>query len=330
MVDRDNRDDWRRERSLLALGRVMRGDDSTVSIGDRANSSWREDAAAHHRAARSEREARLKPQPDDAASFRPPPASPAAPSQVSAAAPPPAQPITPPQGPADDAVRLGLFGSLTSALRYFVRREPAETVDMDSAPPESVWRAPDWEGRYIGAATTAPENFRPPPASPAAPPLVAAAALAPAQSVTPPPVPANDTGRPGLFRSLASAVRYFVRREAAETVDWDSVPPESVWRAPDREERYLGGQPSALENVRPPYEQGYSYSYRPDHAWAEPYEDHHRAPPAADHPQFPASGEVRQPVADHQGEIDEIRASLREFREAVRELTESRSRRRYF
>ena len=33
---------------------------------------------------------------------------------------------------------------------------------------------------------------------------------------------------------------------------------------------------------------------------------------------------------DQQGQIDEIRESLREFREAVRELTESRSNRRYF
>ncbi len=65
MVDRDNRDDWRRERSLLALGQAMRGEDNTVSIGDRANSSWREDAAARHRAARFEREAKLTPQPAD-------------------------------------------------------------------------------------------------------------------------------------------------------------------------------------------------------------------------------------------------------------------------
>ncbi|TIW77456.1 MAG: succinoglycan biosynthesis protein exop, partial [Mesorhizobium sp.] len=69
MVDRDNRDDWRRERSLLALGQAMRGDDNTVSIGDRANSSWREDAAARHRAARSEREGKLNPQSNETGEF---------------------------------------------------------------------------------------------------------------------------------------------------------------------------------------------------------------------------------------------------------------------
>jgi len=36
------------------------------------------------------------------------------------------------------------------------------------------------------------------------------------------------------------------------------------------------------------------------------------------------------PEGGQQGQIDEIRASLREFRDAVRELTESRSKRRYF
>ncbi|PTE11309.1 Wzz/FepE/Etk N-terminal domain-containing protein [Mesorhizobium helmanticense] len=63
MVDRENREDWRRERSLLALGRAVRGEDdaSLVSIGDRADPSWREDAATRHQLARSRREARLNP-----------------------------------------------------------------------------------------------------------------------------------------------------------------------------------------------------------------------------------------------------------------------------
>lgn len=173
-------------------------------------------------------------------------------------------------------------------------------------------------------------SFAPPPASPPAPPPAAATAPAPAQSVTPPSVPANDAGRPGLFGSLASAVRYFVRREPAETVDLDSVPPESVWRAPTLEERYPRAQP-ARENVRPPYEQGYSNSYRQDHhGRTDLHEDHHSASPASYSPQPPAGGEAGRPTADQRGEIDEIRASLREFREAVRELTESRARRRYF
>ncbi|MDG4874272.1 GumC family protein [Mesorhizobium sp. WSM4935] len=218
-------------------------------------------------------------------------------SNSNRAAPPPAPPVVTPPTVAPAA--------------------PAPTSSFAPPPPAPSFTPP----------TAA--SFAPPPASPAARTPVAEAAPGPAQSVTP-PVPANDAGRPGLFGSLASAVRYFVRREPADTVDLDSVPPENVWRAPTLEERYPGAQPSARENVRPPYEQGYSYSYRPDHGPTDPYEDHYSVSPASHDLQSPAGGEAGRPTADQQGEIDEIRASLREFREAVRELTESRARRRYF
>ncbi|MFC3321076.1 GumC family protein [Mesorhizobium cantuariense] len=68
MVDRENREDWKRERSLLALGQAVRGDEpdaSLVSIGDRADPSWREDAATRHRLARSRRETRTNPKLSD-------------------------------------------------------------------------------------------------------------------------------------------------------------------------------------------------------------------------------------------------------------------------
>lgn len=72
MVDRENREDWKRERSLLALGKAVRGDGepdaSLVSIGDRADPSWREDAATRHRLARSQREARTNPSQREALS----------------------------------------------------------------------------------------------------------------------------------------------------------------------------------------------------------------------------------------------------------------------
>ena len=113
----------------------------------------------------------------------------------------------------------------------------------------------------------------------------------------------------------------------------DTVPPESAWRAPTLEERYPRAQTSARENFQPPYEQGYSYSYRPDNG--QTHEDRYSASAAPYHPRSAAAGEAGQPSAgqpldDQRGEIDDIRASLREFREAVRELTESRTRRRYF
>ncbi len=68
MADRENREDWRRERSLLALSQAMRGNEDEgvplASAGDRADPSWREDAVARHRLARALREAReARPDP---------------------------------------------------------------------------------------------------------------------------------------------------------------------------------------------------------------------------------------------------------------------------
>ncbi|RWO51496.1 GumC family protein [Mesorhizobium sp.] len=64
MVDRQNREDWKRERSLLALGQALRGEEepSLVAIGDRADPSWRDDAATRHRVARLRREGRAHPE----------------------------------------------------------------------------------------------------------------------------------------------------------------------------------------------------------------------------------------------------------------------------
>jgi len=226
----------------------------------------------------------------------------------------------------------GILASLretadTRSRRRVDEREPIVENNRAApppAPPSSVTPPP---APPVAPSPPAP-SFMPPPASPP----VSAAVSPPPQSVEPPPTPANDAGRPGFFGSLASAVRYLARRGPAETVDvdMDSAPPESAWRAPAREERYPEAGTTARESVQPPYEQGYSYSYRPDNARADPYDDHYSASPASYHGQSPTTDEARQSPDDRQGQIDEIRASLREFREAVRELTESRARRRYF
>ncbi|TPI68689.1 GumC family protein [Mesorhizobium sp. B2-8-9] len=279
-------------RVLMALAGLFAGLFAGIGLGALRGilASLRETANARSRRATEDRPSALESNSNRAAPPAPPPL-----------ATPPASPVAPPPPPAFT---------------------PAPAPPFMPPPPSSFTPSP--------AA-----SFTPSPASPPVPPPVSTTAPAPVKSVTPPPEPANDAGRPGLFGSLASAVRYFVRREPAETVDMDSVPPESAWRAPTLEERYPRVQPSARENFRQPYEQGYSYSYRPDHGRTDPYDDHYSASAASYHPRSPAAGEADQPPADQspagqQGEIDEIRASLREFREAVRELTESRTRRRYF
>ena len=224
----------------------------------------------------------------------------------------------------------GAYASLreTADARSRRRIEPRpSTVEGESyqaAPPPT----PSLASPPTPPVTPPPASrVAPPPASPVVPPQ--AASFAPAPPAQSPPVPANDAGRPGLFGSLASAWRYLVRREQAETVDMDSVPPESAWRAPAPQDRYRQPESSARQGVEPPYEQGYSVSYRANNARPDPYEAAYSTARASYHPQPPVTDEPPR-SADQQSQIDEIRASLSEFREAVRELTESRSRRRYF
>jgi hypothetical protein len=116
-------------------------------------------------------------------------------------------------------------------------------------------------------------------------------------------------------------LRYFVRRDSAEadtgeTVETDTVPPESAWRAPSQPAHHA---PPAQPGFQPPPTQ--SYAYRSDGARPDPYQDTYPQPPLA---------EASQPAADQQSQIDEIRVRLREFRQAVRDLSENRTRRRYF
>ena len=77
---------------------------------------------------------------------------------------------------------------------------------------------------------------------------------------------------------------------------------------------------AAAHDVQLPSAQRFN-SYQPDYEQPRSDKDTYTQPPMA---------EARQSQAGQQGQIVEIRASLRRFREAVRELTKSRSRRRYF
>ncbi len=78
-----------------------------------------------------------------------------------------------------------------------------------------------------------------------------------------------------------------------------------------------------------PRAEAYSHASQPEYP-----QDRYAQTPPSQQPEMPPVGQgpnpPREPDADQQTQIDEIRASLREFRDAVRELTESRSNRRYF
>jgi len=165
----------------------------------------------------------------------------------------------------------------------------------------------------------APQPVSPAAARPAAPVVLPSAAPVAAVSA-----PADDAGRSGFLGTLASSLRFFVRRDSGEAdkgeaVDTDTVPPESAWRAPGQQARYAPPAAPAQPGFQPPLAQ--SYAYRSDGARPDPYQDTYPQPPLA---------EASQPAADQQNQIDEIRVRLREFRQAVRDLSENRTRRRYF
>ncbi|MDX8482519.1 hypothetical protein RFN28_29270 [Mesorhizobium sp. VK24D] len=244
---------------MLALAQVLRGEDSAdaslVTIGDKADPSWRKDAAARHRAARLEREWRLTLQPDypSPAAFEPRFAEPRSASR-------------PPAGDDPD----------TQEWKPLI--DPMQVV-------RGITRSPI--------------------ASPLPAPPVAPAAI-------------NDVSRPGFLRALASALRYLVRRGPAEPADKGAVPGESARRV--QEARSSHPEKPQQRDVRPPPAR-MSFAYQPDCEQPDPHDDAYSQPP------MPAAA---SPQADQQSQIDEIRTGLREFREAVRDLTESRTRRRYF
>ncbi|TPN80516.1 succinoglycan biosynthesis protein exop [Mesorhizobium sp. CU2] len=258
----------------------------------------------------------------------------------------PAQPPLEAKGPSRAVMALaGLFAGLFAGIGLGALRgiyaSLRETVDARSRRGGTEGRPKPVEDRPYRAAPPPLQAplAAPPPVAPAAPPpttvarpaaaarptspvrtaaAVSPVAPLPATPAMPPAAPANDASRPGLLGALASSLRYFVRRDSEDMVAADSVPPESAWQAPNREARYTEPVAPAQQGFHPPPASSYAYpsnDARPDpYARPAPYEE----PYAHTSP------------ADQQDQIDEIRASLREFREAVRDLTESRTRRRYF
>ena len=292
MADREDREDWKRERSLLALGQAMRGEDdpdaSLVSIGDRADSSWRKDAAARHRLARSRREARTNPTPSAAVEterFR---------SEPEAAAPPFAQ------AEAAPAERPGRIGAFVARLRNAVSRKPSNEADDDISS----------EFAAFG------EGTRPADAS------LPSGVANPDSVLMPWPGP-RLAFQPGFDAAYSGPMGPPSRSPL--------MPPQPIYSAPPP---YPHAQQAGYPQMQPwqvPSPACYPYAQA-----MAPYAGHmsYPSPPAPPRPSpYPDQSPVESTQVKESAEqapIEEIRASLREFREAVRELTESRARRRYF
>ncbi|TPL85372.1 hypothetical protein FJ941_08545 [Mesorhizobium sp. B2-3-13] len=336
MVDRKNREDWKRERSLLALGEALRGEDdaSLVSIGDRADPSWREDAATRHRLARSRRETKASPPQSvagEASRFPPDEEQPfeaddawRSRGQIGTSDLPPDLPRArlapeepPAAGRAHDATGSratgragpssnggtdespGRIGALISRLRKAMSRKPwAEADDLSSE---------------FGLPAFA-DNGRPPnvPIFPTYPKPGfgprQAAGLDYSQS------PFQPGPEAGYGRQMASPSRSPLMPQ------WGLHPAPPLPSSPY-------AQPMGYPPAQPWSQAGHTQATAGPYAAQMPY------PPSPAPTQPPAAPHARPiPVKEggEQPSVEEIRASLREFHEAVRELTESRTRRRYF
>ncbi|MER9137403.1 hypothetical protein NKI20_14085 [Mesorhizobium sp. M0830] len=294
MVDRENREDWKRERSLLALGQAVRGDEpdaSLVSIGDRADPSWREDAATRHRLARSQRETPTNPKLSPATGGYQA-------GHESASSMNHAQ--TTPQA----QTQPGRIRALLSWLHKAVSRKPVPEEPFDTHGWASAENAkPTQDPAYSPYSQSAPAFAPRQPVPAAYPPPFQPGGHAPF-----PPQMAQPPQPPQMVppRAYSGPQLYPYAQPLAYIQQPDNPRPQST-SAPN------AGQPS----------------YPPQPAPAPPPPPF--PPQQASQPRQP-SVEARQAAEDvePQAPIEEIRASLREFREAVRELTESRARRRYF
>ncbi|WP_246676985.1 hypothetical protein [Mesorhizobium sp. B2-4-15] len=358
MVDRENREDWRRERSLLALGQAIRGEDgkdaSLVSIGDRADPAWREDAATRHRLARSRRETRTDP-------------------TLSALETERLRRDGQPRATAqhDDLVSMRELEREAAAKRtvyeqFLLRaKEPGEQKDINTANMNVISKAfapleakgPSravmaLAGRLLGFASGVGRalmarlrNAMSRKPSDEADDGISSALAAFGENAR-----AADAAMPSGHPNLDSV---FMPRPVVSDYPRPSFPPGfdttysrpmgppsrspllplPVYPAPPP---YPHAQQAGYPRMRPwqaPSPAGYPYTQ----AMAAPYAGHIPYPPQPPASPQPSAYPVQPPVEPSQVEegaeqapIDEIRASLREFRDAVRELAESRARRRYF
>ncbi|UCI29421.1 hypothetical protein FJW03_16310 [Mesorhizobium sp. B4-1-4] len=358
MVDRENREDWRRELSLLALGQAIRGEDgkdaSLVSIGDRADPAWREDAATRHRLARSRREARTDPtlpaveterlrpdgqpgataQHDDLVSMRQLEREAAAKRSVYehfllraeetgeqkdintanmnviSKGFAPLEAKGPLRAGMAHAGRLlgfasGVGRALMARLRNALSRKPSDEAD------DGISSALATFGENARGADAAMPSGHPNP-----------------DSVFMPRPVVSDYPRPFFHPGFDTTYS----RPMGPPSRSPLLPLQSVYPAPPP---YPNAQQAGYPQMQPwqaPSPASYPYTQA-----VAPYAGHIPYPPQPPASPQPSAYPVQPPVEPSQVEegaeqapIDEIRASLREFREAVRELAESRARRRYF
>ncbi|ETA71213.1 uncharacterized protein involved in exopolysaccharide biosynthesis [Mesorhizobium japonicum R7A] len=280
-------------RAVMALAGLLLGFASGIGLGAMrgAYESLRETATS-----RSRRD-RKAPVEDQAFRAAPPPPPPMPAAPVPPVPPPPPAPPPPlAQAEAAPAERPGRVAALMAKLRNVISRKPSAEVDDNS------------EFAAFGAR----------PADAAMP------------SGFPNPDPAfmprsSDYSRPPFPPGFDATYSQPMGPPSRSPL----MPPLPIYPAPPPYPP--ASQAGSMQSWPAPSPAGYPYTQAmaPD-AGNMPYPPQ-PAPPRP--PAYPPQPSVEpSPVEEgaEQAPIEEIRASLREFREAVRELTESRARRRYF
>ena len=312
---------------------------SLLSVADRLNPSWKDDAAARHRQARAEREAAAQTLLAEAADMPQPLLALAEQEdrwQASAAhdiratvqdewEPEPGRRLfEAPAAPAREkaAHRDGLLSAVRRAFSRNPPEQPESIPGVQPRPdPASAGAQPTEHSMYPvhpdPNAVFAPQHQ--PAFFPQQPPFQQAA-YAPSY---PPQAPHH------LQPMMPQQAQYPTQHPTQYPGQYPAPQMQPQFYAP--------AQPYPYAQQQMPYPQPYPWQMQPR---PQPYPNPQPMPqggPMAYAPQPPATpaGAPAQAVpmtasTEEPATIEEIRASLREFRDAVRELTESRSRRRYF
>jgi hypothetical protein len=188
--------------------------------------------------------------------------------------------------------------------------------DANSTSRETPMQGPVYAYPYFGSPHPAPVSAY--PAQPHGYPL---------NYPSPPPQPVySQPSQPQPYGAAEAAAHAMPFAPTGYRHAPDHAP---HWQQPQTQTHAPAYYPYPPQQAQPPA--GFYPAYMPpqtlfpQHAAAQPYA-HPPAPPAPamrQEPPQPAAATLQAP-------IDEIRSSLREFREAVRDLADSRQRRRYF
>jgi hypothetical protein len=313
MFERENREDRSRPRSLLALGPDARAQQkrspsvSLLSVADEVASSG--DAVERHRAARELREAQSAPPADETISPYSAPVSFYEPPADQEELPSPAW-----QNPIE---------ALRSAIKRAVSRKGHEAVyeEIDQHSYEESFGEENFDG-FDDAPVFAPD------VQSAEDPMYP---VYPDPNAPYVPQPAMGFPQPQFQQPYPQAPHY----PAAPQMMPQQVAP---YPAPQMHphpyaQPYPYAQPPQQQMTYPQQAQAWQMPQHapppvyphappmPQQAYAQPQQFSQQRPPEMQ--AMPAPAEETMP-------IEEIRASLREFRDAVRDLVDSRSRRRYF